>query len=70
MAEFKWGVDYEPSMIPEKAFLIDAKTFENRDKIALFVEKDKNYLDQVKKYIEDSMSLEEKTIEIAKHHLK
>lgn len=70
VAEFKWGVDYEPSMLPENAYLIDQKIFENRDKLALYVEKDAKYLEQVKKHIQDSYSDDVKMVETAKYNLK
>lgn len=51
VAEFKWGIDYTPNMIPECALEIDERMFDGRNKLSLFMEKDAKYLDSVKKLV-------------------
>ena len=69
MAEFRWGIDYTPNMIPETALEIDYKMFEHRNKMSLIMEKDNKYLESIKSLINVINSDKEEDAEIAKVEL-
>lgn len=48
VAEFRWGIDYTPNMLPEDALEINEKMFDNRNRMNFLNEKDNKYLETIK----------------------